>query len=57
MFKHHMINRYMLVRKRTLLMAGLAAAGLMGYRYYKHHHNGAKENMDRITDDVTSAKS
>lgn len=53
MFGNHYMHRYVLMKKSTLFFAGLAAAGLVGYHFYKYHHEAVKKGVDQIADDVS----
>ena len=52
MFANRYMHRYVLMKKSTLALAALAAAGLVGYHFYKYHREEIKQNVDQITDDV-----
>jgi len=47
------MSQYLLVRKSTLLLLGLAAAGVAGYCYYKRHRKALKAEAEQMAEDVT----
>lgn len=55
MLGHHFMHNYVLIKKSSLLFAGLAAAGLVGYHFYRHHHAALKKDVEQLADDVAGA--
>lgn len=56
MFHHHYMNSYVFVKKSSLLLAGLAAACLVGYHFYKYHRKEIKTGIEDLTDDVAEVQ-